>query len=377
MRRLTAGLAVTAVLCLVLAVVVVRRDDAGATLNIPSTAEDCRGTVWVGNYSERSIATIDQGSNLITHTEPSAGFPVSISFSADGRLAAIHSWNVNSTSIVLGSTGATITTIPLGPATDTTDVQLAPDGLTLYVVRSDGATSTIERRSVAGGSLVAGPTTLSLSSPWGLRVSNDGSHVLVNGSLAGYQMDLIDAATLTVIDTIVAPNSGTIYPDGSAFTPDGTAIWWIDASTRILSRYDIATQVSTPIFSATAVSATGLSLSPDGSEMLLFQNYGATDLGLFDVATQQITSTITLPPAYFQLRNGGFNAEGTRIYLGNFDYANSVMLVIDRATLGVQAVMTGGETLLVEPCPVANDPLPTTTTTATTAPEPVVPKVTG
>lgn len=277
--------------------------------------------VYVTNHSNRTVAVIDSGDNLVVQQIPVGGGPLEAAVAPDGNHVYVANSEDNTVSVIdtTNKKVPIVMTVPVGlyPAA----IAVTPDGTRVYVTNdSDGTVSAIDTTI---NSVVA--TITVGEEPEGIAVTPDGTHVYV-ADRAGNAVTVIDTANNTVVSTIsVAAN-----PEGIAVTPDGTRAYVVSYSA--ISVIDTATNT---VIGMTTVGGQLLKLAvtPDGKHVYIADREDNSVLVL-ETATNTLETSI--PMAFPQ--EIGVTPDGTRAYVAQF-LANTVS-AIDTASNQVITTIT-------------------------------------
>lgn len=198
---------------------------------------------------------------------------------------------------------------------------MTPDGTTIYAADSDqanvnvidAATNTIIDNIATPGAGVGA---------FDIIVSPDGKTVYVSNLFSGF-VTVIDTTTNTVTaDILVAPSLGPL-----SITPDGKTVYVSSFGFGNVTAIDTATNTIVTSIATGAVPGM-IAITPDGTTAFV-ANSGSDTISVIDVATNIITNTIIFPAG-----SGPYGSfilpTGTTMYVANIN--NSTVSVVDVAT---------------------------------------------
>ncbi|MDR6866398.1 DNA-binding beta-propeller fold protein YncE [Microbacterium resistens] len=289
------------------------------------------GTVFA-NVGDYDAAESVNGNLYVTGNYPTTAY-MTVLNAATG--AVVANWDIASQ---LRGPGA----VSPGYSAQPYDVVASPDGTRVYVSYAghgsmnggfdngvlilDAATGALIQRIETGG--LGGDMHGGATAGRGLELSADGTRLT---SLGGLSAKVIDTATGAILRDIPVPTvelSGTVSPDGATlylpFGGDGNDVDVVDAATGTVIR----TLVNVSIGQGT--NAGHLAISPDGRT--LYSHNGST-LMATDIATDTVVSTHTLPqftgpagPENFP-QDIGISLDGTHAWVPYAGYFQNPKLI--------------------------------------------------
>jgi DNA-binding beta-propeller fold protein YncE len=261
------------------------------------------------------------GSSDGTGTSASFNQPAGVKFSPDGLMIAVADRSNNIVRLVVVATGAVSTLAAAASWNLPYDVAWSPDGSQVVVVDTHNnrvrliavATQVVTTLAGSGSATYADGTgtAASFNYPKGVAWSSDGSQVAV-GDTSNHCVRLIAVAT-QVVTTLAGSGSATYadgtgtaasfkYPNGVAWSPDGSQVAVADYGNHRVRLIAVATQVVTTLAgsgSATYADGTGtaasiayltsVAWSPDGCSIVV-ADHGTYRVRLIAVATQVVTT---------------------------------------------------------------------------------------
>ena len=129
----------------------------------------------------------------------------------------------------------------------------------------------------------------------GLAVAPDGSDVWWG---AGGLVEIIDVATLTIVDSIellpllTAGDSGSTTPFGVTYSPDGSKVFVANFDANHLMIFDASTRELLHKINV-GFSPTDIAVSPDGNEAYVLNSQSET-ISVIDVTAGMVVATISL-----------------------------------------------------------------------------------
>jgi YVTN family beta-propeller protein len=280
-------------------------------------------TISVGSATPKiagMLFTIDIATGLVAQTLALPDdYPLAVRSAPDGDLAYVANSGSDSLSIIDTETNTVIVRVPVGRAP--VALALSPDGALVYT--ANAVSSTV---SVVDTAAHAVTHTIPVGYiPRGIAVSPEGTSVDVanRGSNSIY---VIDAVSNTLRDAIFPvgvqqPGAPPPEPYGVAVTPDGTAVYVTNETSRSVSAIDAACDTvvaEIPVSGAPR----GIVIPPPGSP---FQTRRAAT----PTPTPLTTTTPPPPPEAISRRS--------RVYVANVD--SQTISVINTATNSVTATI--------------------------------------
>jgi YVTN family beta-propeller protein len=285
-----------------------------------------------------------------TYPHPGSGFaaPDTVVVSPDG--ATVYAVDGAAEVLSIDAETGVSTAIPIPIPTPapvayrSNAVAISPDGSTLYVALSRGVTAVGAQDDIVAiaraTGVVSAPLRLGSNLTSGLAVSPDGAHVYATLGNSPSQINVINAATLTIERTISAPSQ----PRTVLVSPDGSRLYVGHltspaASASPIRVYDAATGAQLPDIATSGTAPTtttaGTALSGDGTTLYVTHNAAGT-LDIIDVATGAVTtvSVGAVPRAV------ALTPDGTRAYVAT----SGGVVIVDLATNTVATTLTAGTT---------------------------------
>jgi YVTN family beta-propeller protein len=223
-------------------------------------------------------------------------------------------------------------------------VAFTPDGTKAYVVaQGGGAMHVID--ATASPQTSTNVTIPGSSNLFGVAVSPDGSKAYALDDTNPGAVWVVDVATDTVNPTPITVGNS---PHGLAFSPDGTTAYVTNFQDGTVSVIDVATDAvsSTITLPVPAMSTPsfpwGVAVSPDGSKVYATDSV-LNQVWVIDAATNTVDATTPTIAVGNQPTSVAFSPDSTTAYVTNFDsYAGNTVSAIDVGSNSVAATITVG-----------------------------------
>jgi len=218
-----------------------------------------------------------------------------------------------------------------------------PPCLSTYpdVIRTNHNENTVSRVSTCP--FTAKATLTVFANPLQVAVTPDGSTALVTsfGSLdgSGGAVTLINLKSNQITQTVMMPFGVT--PNGLAISPDGTTAYignFTNAGPSILVM-NIASQMITATIPNVVPYPSGLTLTPDGSQLWVASPLG-TETDVIDTLSQTLEFRLNIQLA----TDIAFNSTGTRAYITSDVNLPGQVFVVDTATFQTLSTYNVGNT---------------------------------
>ncbi|WP_269583371.1 autotransporter domain-containing protein [Roseibium sp. Sym1] len=299
---------------------------------------------YVAARSSNTISVIDTATQTVVQTIAAGTQPSGMVASPDGMTFYTANGNGEVTTFTADPVTGLLTagtSIDTGAGSGNRDLEISPDGSTLYVVDQfkdqvnviDTATNTVTTSISVG------------DQPLGVAVSPDGSKVYVS-NFSDDTVSVIDTATNTVTATLSLSFGATngLGPDGVTTSPDGSFVYVANRSSGNLTVIDAATNTSVAIYTV-GPSTNGVAVSPDGAYLYVSSQGAGDQITAYsiDSSTGFLTSIASVGTGDSPLHPSICGYGDTLLASGNTFVANAGAAL--RCT-GTSADFTGG-TLLV------------------------------
>ena len=179
--------------------------------------------------------------------------------------------------------------------------------------------------------------------PLQVAVTPNGSLALVTsfGSLSGNggAVTLINLSTNKITNTIMMP--GGVTPNGLAISPDSTTAYIGNFTNpgQSIVVLDIASQKITATIPNVVQYPSGLTLTPDGSQLWVASPLGS-EVDVIDTLTQTEIFRLNISAS----TDIAFNSTGTMAYITSASTTPGQVIAVDTATFQVETTYTVGNT---------------------------------
>ena len=273
--------------------------NAGSAISPPSYSNDSI-TVYGVNTQTGALALIQ----ILTHTtNPELVTPFSITYSPDGRFAAVANYdNIGSTdTIAVYSVSAitgllTLSSTVFGAGTGPLTLAYSPNGRFAACTLNKVAKIAILQVDPATGILTPAFEYFTDGAPFGVAYSHSGKFLAIAdrtaNSVSTYTVDpATGALTATTIPTVSAGNAPSYLAYSSddallavANTADGTVtVYCVDPVLGNVTQIEVVTNPPpTPVTITTGFEASGIQFAPC-TDFAAFASFGAGTVSVYDV----------------------------------------------------------------------------------------------
>jgi YVTN family beta-propeller protein len=288
-------------------------------------------TAYITNNGDSSVSVINVATNTVTATIHIGSEPWGVSVSPDGsKVYVANNDYINTVNVIKTSTNTIVATITVGSWPD--GIFVSPDGSKVYVANTDS--NTVSVINTASNIVSA---TFPILAPYGVTESPDGSKVYITNYAYPGSINVINAATNTVTDTIPVG----ILPSGIAVSPDGSKVYVVNSNSNTVSVINTSTDTVTATIPVGSF-PNCVSVSTDGSKVYVVNSGTFDDIGntvsVINSSTNTVTATI--PVGSFP-QGVSVSPDGSKIYVANED--SNTVSVINTATDIIMATIPVGK----------------------------------
>jgi YVTN family beta-propeller protein len=234
--------------------------------------------VYVGNFNGSDYYVIDSAVDIVPAPNSIAANPIrGIAISPDGTKAYFSSYNSGEIFVVDTASQAVLQIIP--GLSFPRGIAITPDGTMAYVASQDNKIFKVNLLTLA---VVSIPTS---GGSFFAAISPDGQYVYVPDSSGVVNVIRISDGQQTSVTV------GSL-PCGVAFTPDGTKVFVVNSGFSTVSIIDVATQIVTTTLSISSPGSQSfdIAISPDGKKAYV-TCVGSSKVAVIDVDKQTVEST--------------------------------------------------------------------------------------
>lgn len=275
---------------------------------------------FVANKGDDTVSRIDLETRTVTATIPVPDNPLGIAFLPDGSKAYVASWAANAITVIDTATNGTSAVTGILANTGPYKIAITPDG-SEAIVSGYGAEGYVVTVSTATDAVVA---TVDSPGSWlqGIDVDPLGNTAYVGstgGGLFFYNLDT-DLFSLDMV-------TGLGWLGEVAVTPDGSEVWMTDNSdTGAVHIFDVSDGEIAVDYTGFSY-PNGVAFSPDGS-VVYVSEYGIDAVTSFDFATLDVLYEYPTAASPYSV---AISPDGRFLYVPSYDDDNlSVIGTIQR-----------------------------------------------
>jgi YVTN family beta-propeller protein/VCBS repeat-containing protein len=322
---------------------------ANVTVTHPGAVAATNTYAYVTNKSAGTVSVINTATDTVVSTIAVGASPDGLTLKSDGTRLYVSSSTGNTVTVVNTATNTVLTTIAV---TDPTAMAINSSGSVLYV--ANGGSGTVTEVTTSTNTLAKTVTLPAGSTPTGLTVSPDKTHIYVIATMADGSTGVSAFALSSSSSTAITGLSGT--GTGLAISPDNSTLY-VTTNNGTNSTVSVINTTSHKVVGNYTVAGVlaGVAVSNDGSTLVVNDTKGnVTTLNAATGATLSTTSTRSVLTAESQLPDLAVSADGTKIFVTDYDLN----------TVGVLSVSASSSTSTNSPpvvgTPTVGTPNPTT-----------------